>query len=165
MKAFDVLQELFVGYLNLSPNQIWAYNNDFKIPNKQGIFIVLELVNVRPFANNLRYKTDENNNFVSEQYVLVESEIIVHFFSKNTEARENHLKFLLAFNSDLCQQIQENNQCHIARTSDLFDASSVEGASNLTRYDIRVKVITGETATISPNYYDNFEDIESQFEQ
>ena len=160
MKAFDVLQELFVGYLNLSPNQVWAYNNDFKIPNTKGIFVVLELVNVRPFANNLRYKTDENN--------------VVTYNKQNTAYTDIGSKAnpgkLLADGScyDMVingGKLKDGQQCHIARTSDLFDASSVEGASNLTRYDIRVKVITGETATISPNYYDNFEDIESQFEQ
>lgn len=156
--TLDILKQIIDKEMDMPENRVWAYNADMDLPKDSGLFIILFLKEQKPFANNSRYVSTAEG-MEERQTINIKEEITISLVSKNQDARNRAYEAILALNSLTSRQLQAQNKIHIAILGDAFDASFLEGASMLNRWDIRIRVLRAydKIRVLNSNeYYDKF---------
>lgn len=156
-EAIIIIRDILKTELNLTDQDIWIFNQDFKIPDTKGLFITLSTINKIPFANNNRFvENDTQTGIDQNQYILTTEEINIDLFSKNRDAQTRQFEVLMAFDSYYSRDQQEKYQFKIAKINQPFiNISEVEGVGMLNRFQLSIKVLTWSKKTSPVPFYDN----------
>lgn len=157
-------EQIFIDILktqmNLANNQIWIRNQNYDIPDTDGLFIVVGMADSQVFSNvNTPISTESGMS--QEIQIISRDNIQIDIFSRNTDAIFRRSEVLAALNSVYSQQKQEDNSFVIFRLPTSFtNTSSAEGGSNLNRFSIIISChswYTQITTLAAPNdYYNEF---------
>jgi hypothetical protein len=154
----DILSEKLLANviqqeMNLRNDQVYIYNQDFKIPNISDIFIVIEYIGDNPICNNNWIK-ETDTGFDEFQQCTVLEKYMVDIYSRNNEARLRKQEVVMALRSIYSEQIQEGACCKIFPVFQSFrNVSRAEGDAMLTRYAIDVYMQRQYVKTISHTDY------------
>lgn len=155
-----VLADIIQTELDLEDEQVMLYNENQKIPEGTGIFIVLAYAGAaKTMANNNEILVDEDTGVVTEnQCINVLENISVDILSRDSSARLRKEEIILAFNSVYSKQQQELYQFKIfVQTINFIDVSELEGSSRLNRYQALFNVMTSYRKSKEIDYYNQFD--------
>jgi len=158
-EPIKILRDILINCMNLTNEQIWIYNQDFKIPETSGLFIVLDYGTEEDYANINEFIPADVGVEGAQQSisVMTKENYIVNIMSKNDEARLRKKEVSMSLNSDFSQNQQGLYQFQIARVkNNSSNVSFLEGAGMLNRFVINITLTAHYNQTIDTVYYDDF---------
>ena len=138
-----------------SDNFVTIYNQDFAIPNNDGMFIVVQFMNGKTLSNNTEVKPTDSGIIELHSTIQTES-LLINIFSRNNNARLRKWQVITSLNSVYSEQLQEKYGLRIFPIPQSSNnISRAEGASMLNRYGIEIKIQRCYNEKIKHNYYYN----------
>lgn len=153
--TLDILVDVLSRELEISPERVFAYNNDIELPEDNDLFVVLYFMQRSPYSNNLRYKGNVDNLQEVQTTNIVE-DIMIAVMSRDTSARDRVWEINLALNSTYSQYQQEKYHMHISTINETSDSSFLEATARLNRFDIRCRVFRGYDKIKNIDFYDKY---------
>ena len=159
-EPIKIIGDIIQKCMSLTDQQIWIYNQDFKMPQTSGLFIVLQYGS----SPNVLYTTneflpaDEGMEGAQENVsMLLKEDYIINVLSKNSDARIRKEEVILSLNSNFSRDQQGLYQFQIARIPNSFtNVSELEGAGMLNRFAINISLTAHYSKTVDTDYYDDF---------
>lgn len=157
IKPDIILCGIIATDMSLDASRVVVYNQNWKSPQDDNIYIVVSNGTDRIIGNTNRFD-DQNNKEIKK--VAVFAGYNIEITSRNTDAKYRKFEVLAAINSDYSEQQQETNQIRIFRTNQILDISFIDGRSALHRYQIPVIINSVQIyeKTIVP--FDKFQETE-----
>ena len=140
-----------------SNNFVTIYNQDFTIPNNDGMFIVVQFVNGKTLSNNTKIENTDSGIIEVHSTIQTES-LLINIFSRNVDSRQRKWQVITSLNSVFSEQQQERYGFRIFPIpQSTNNISRAEGSSMLNRYGIEMKIQRCYNELIKHNeYYDKF---------
>ncbi len=153
--SMDLLRLILVNQLGLNAQDVNIYDEKWKIPPTENLFIVLEYRSGECIANRNLFDATGGDPVEYQEINMLE-QITVGVFSRDRSATQRKEEVLMAILSSYAQGIQEKYSFKIARVGNIADLSAVEGTAMLKRYDIDLSVYAWYSKNVTPGYIDNF---------
>lgn len=155
-----VIIELFRSFMGLDTEQVVLYNQDWKIPADQRLYLSVGFLSERPYGSSRGYQNSDDGKALLEVLELHSQEVYsVNVYSFGPEALARKEEVLLAFHSTQAEQLMETYSFKLPNLPLSFtDVSQVEGAARLNRYQITFAVLRTRSRTNVVQYYDKFSD-------
>lgn len=153
--TIDLVREIIKHELDIEDERINIYNQKWKIPPDDELFVVLEYRGTPKIISSRNYYSEVNDT--ESQDLNTQESIIIGLFSRNLEAIQRKEEAVMALYSIYSQQIQEANSFKIMRGASIEDLSDLEGAARLYRFDIPIIVFAWYHKTKASEYYDSFD--------
>ena len=153
-----ILASVIQKEMQLSNDEIWIYNQEFRIPNISTLFVVVQFQNARILSSKDTIQTTDSGTIEVQSIIQIES-ILVNVFSKDTSSRQRKHEVIFALNSVFSEQMQEKYGFRIFPIPHNFNnISRAEGATMLNRYGIAINVQRTYNKIIKSfnDYYDKF---------
>lgn len=149
--SMDLIRKIIVNQMSLDPQSVNIYDEKWKIPPTDGLFVTVEYRSGKVVANqNLFVST--GGDPVEYQEVNMLEQITVGVFSRDRSSTQRKEEVLMAILSSYAQQLQEKYSFKINRAGPITDLSQLEGAAMLKRYDIDLRVFAWYEKIITPGY-------------
>jgi hypothetical protein len=155
IKPDIILCDILSIDMGLDAERVVVYNQNFKAPKDDDIYIVVSQGPMRPIGNNNRFDF-ENDKEIKK--VSIFTTYNIEITSKNTDAKYRAPEVLAAIGSTYSEQKQELNHIRIFRTAQILDLSFIEGRSALHRYQIPVIINSVQIYEKSISIYDKFQE-------
>ncbi len=137
--------------LELPQGRIAIYNQNYKAPNDDDLYIIVGMQSARIIASTRGYKPDTDQDKPDSdrgvQNIVKATNYWIEFTSQGTQAMDRQGEVIAAIDSYYSQQVQAMNTIKISRTPDILDLSFIEGPSSLYRYRFNVIINNVETIT------------------
>lgn len=154
MEPDKVLADIIQTELSLPVGRTVLYDQNFKAPKDDLIYIIIALQTPRVIGSNNRFKPGTNKE---EKYISLSETYNIEITSKNRDALKRYPEVVAAITSNYSQQKQEENQISIFRTSQIQDLSFIDGGSSLHRYQIPVIINSTKIIEKVIDYYDKYQ--------
>ena len=158
-EPIKIIGDILKNCMSLTDEQIWIYNQDFKIPETSGLFILLQYGDSQNYSSTNEFvPADEGTEGAQETIAVLNKEsYIINVVSKNDEARQRKEEVIMSLNSNYSQDQQGLYQFQIARVTNSFtNVSELEGAGMLNRFALNISLLAHYSKTIDTVYYDDF---------
>jgi hypothetical protein len=158
-EPIKIIGDILKNFMSLTDDQIWIYNQDFKIPETRGLFVLLQYNNSKNYSSTNTFIPAAEGVEVGQQSItsLMKEDYTINVISKNDEARQRKEEVILALSSNFSQDKQGEFQFQIARITNSFvNVSELEGAGMLNRFALNISLLAHYNKTIDTVYYDNF---------
>lgn len=148
--------------MSLPANSIWIRDQNRLIPNDNGLYIVVGMVNAVTIGARSLMKTNDALQQVEAQEVNQRETIQIDILSRSNDALTRNWEVIAALNSIYSKQVQEAGFFKIFRIpSSFLNVSIAEGGSQLNRYSVTFPVFVWyrKTKVLTPdggNYFDDF---------
>lgn len=155
----DLIVALLRSFLGLEDDQAVVYNEKWKIPNDDRLYIVVQALGPqKPYGATV--ETNSVGEKLIETVAIPSREVIgVDLYSAGQEALDRKDEVLAALASTSAQAISERYSLKIARIPITFsDASRVVGTRRVTRFHVAFAVFRTRTRESAIEFFDNFED-------
>jgi len=148
------------SFMDLRENQVVLYNQKWKNPNDDGLYIFFALIGTKPYGNTREYQNSDDNEALLEILTVHTQETYsIHVYSRSQAAWDRKEEVLLFLNSTAVQQIQEAVGFKLATIPVSFvDTSETEGAGRINKYTITVNLLRMVQKENVVQYYDKFPD-------
>jgi hypothetical protein len=153
-----IIADLIQTQMDLKPDRVFLYNQEWNIPPDSGLFVVIGLLGKKPFGLSRKHVSvsDEQGGLQQVQSLNVQEQYSVTVFSKDSSARQRCHEVLFALNGDAAQQAQETHSFRIGYLpTEFLDVSMNEGASRLNRYSLTFNILCGYSQSRRVEYYSN----------
>ena len=154
MLAVQWVCDIIQTVMGLTDDQIWIYNQKKPIPNSAGLFVVVGIVDAKPYAVNVR------NLGVSKEVrsVHMRETIGIDLFSSDLSAATQVAQLVGSLNSTYSAQVQEQYGFKIASVPQAVNnTSELEGSAMLTRFTVTTVLLTAYEYDTTPiEYYNTF---------
>lgn len=153
-----IIVDILMHELGIEENRIFIANQDFQIPDSEGLFISVGMSDCVTIANNNYALDNITTGGIDEiQEVYLRENITIDLFSKNIEARQRRWEIQAALKSIYAQQKQELEYFRIYRIpSGFVNSSEAEGGSRINRFTITIPCNTWYRKTKTADFYDRF---------
>lgn len=151
-----IIADIIQNEMGLTNSQVFIYNQDYKLPETSGLFIVLVNDSSEIYSNSNKYVGTANS---SQEVInlLAKEEYSINIMSKNSEARTRKEEVVMALISNYAKQQQDLYQFKIAQIPNSFtNVSELEGAGMLNRFVINLSVLTWKQKTKDIPYFNQF---------
>ena len=147
------LAQVIKNYLQLTDDQIYIDNQNYKLTNIDKLTVILQQGAVTVRGNNKKVLNDG-----TEEITVYYSETIsINLLSGNSEAREKQFDVIAALNSQVAEYSQRANGYKIFKIpNSMINVSAVEAGNVLNRFVIDVVIYTARSSINSVQYYDDF---------
>lgn len=151
--------------MQIDDNSVWLRNQNRSIPDDDGLYIVVGIVDSHPYSNITEFATvtiGSETTYQQQQRVTVQENVQVDVFSRDIKAAQRNWEVLAALHSLFSQQTQEQNSFKIFRIpTTMSDISTQEGGRYINRYTAIIPVHAWyyKTKNLPQNggdYYDDF---------
>ncbi len=142
IKPDIILCDIIATDMALDPSRVVVYNQNWKSPQDDDIYIVVSEGTSRVIGNTNRFDSDNDQEV---KKISTSATYNIEITSRNTDAKYRKAEILAAIGSDYSEQKQEENEMRIFRTSQILDLSFIEGRSALHRYQIPVIINSVQT--------------------
>ena len=127
LKPLGLVAEIIRRELDLHSNQVYIYNQEFKIPPDERLYISVGIGTLKPFGN---IKTRDPLTDQTIHQINMQAMLDINIMSKSEAALDKKEEVLMAFQSDYGQNQQTINGFYIAPiTTNLTNLSNIEGSS------------------------------------
>ena len=149
-----VVADIIKNIMGLDTQQIFIYNQNFKIPETGGIFVVIQFNSSKVYSNNNEYIEATDEELLTTQ---TKEEYTVNVMSKDSTARTRKEEVIMALNFNYSRNQQELYQFKIGKiTGDFLNVSEVEGAAVINRFALPLTLLAHYSKTLSTDIYDTF---------
>ena len=124
--------------MGLSDERVNVWNQKFTLPTDDGLFIVLEYLAGKVYANIPKNQFNADGSVSEKNYIHVQERISIGVFSRSLVAMQQKELVVQALYSNLSIQLQEANGFRIARIAPIQNLSMIEPTANLYRFEIPV---------------------------
>jgi len=157
--TLNLVIELIRTFMQLERDQVVLYNQNWKVPTDDRLYIAVAFRSEKPYGSSKEYMNNEDGTALVEVISFNSQETYtISVYSFGPEALERKEEVLMAFNSTLAEQIQEKYGFKLPLLPLSFlDLSDIEGASRLNRYETNVAVLRVRSKTNIVQYFDQFE--------
>jgi hypothetical protein len=158
-EPIKIIGDILKNCMTLADDQIFIYNQDFKLPETSGLFVLMQYNTSANYSSTNEFiPADEGVEGGQESIsMLTKEDYTINVISKNDEARQRKEEVIMSLNSNFSQDQQGLYQFQIARVSNSFvNVSELEGAGMLNRFAINISLLAHYNKTIDTTYYDDF---------
>lgn len=162
----EIFVEIIREFMGLAANQVVVRDQNFKIPNDQRLYVIVGMVDSRPYSAQSYMETRFTEGSDPEPYEVeitrtqLRENIQIDILSRDKKAILQKNDVYLAINSIQCKQAQEQYLFKIARVpTNFINTSAAEGGSNLNRFTMTIPCLTWyvkENGMPAYDYYDQF---------
>ena len=124
--TLSLIRNILKSEMNLQDERIWYYNQDYKIPDDKGLWVIVGYQGSKLYANRNSTGIDSKGDFVERQNVNTQEQISVQLMSYNLEALERKEEVPQALASIYSQNLQRQLSFKIAPIMNVADASYLE---------------------------------------
>lgn len=158
-EIIKVVADIIQSEMGLGPDRVYLYNQKYRIPPDEGLFIVVGFLGARAFGAKTTYENDPiSNELVEVQSVNQQETYTVDLLSRDSSARVRKQEIILALNSTLAQQMQEQYSFKIANLPTSFnDVSELEATAILNRYQLAFNALVVYRKVKSVPFFDQFQ--------
>lgn len=132
------------------------YDEKWKIPKDEGLFVTVELKSAVAFANRKAHEENEAGGLDQVQTVNAQERYVVGVFSRDLSAYLRKEEVAMAMSSDYAQRVMEDNSFRVSRVLPALDLSNLEASAMLRRFDVEVVVLAWYEKRSAVRYYDTF---------
>ncbi len=154
--TLELIRDILVAEMGIDIERVNIFNQKFKIPTDDGLFITIEANGAPQIMSNRNITVPTINSFTEVQEINTREMIAVSFMSRNLDAYTRAPEALMAIASLKAQQVCEQNAFKIARISPIVNLSGLEGSAMLYRYEISLVVFGWYEKTKAGDYFDTF---------
>lgn len=155
--TINLVIELIRKFMALEKEQVVLYNQNWKVPTDKRIYISVMFRGEKPYGSAKHYE-DRPNELVEIITLNSQETYAIDVYSFGPEALDRKEEVLMAFNSTLAQQMQEQHGFKLPLLPLSFrDLSHIEGASNLNRYQLDVAVLRSRQKENVVQYFDQYQ--------
>jgi hypothetical protein len=135
------LDDLWDKVAQANVPRVMIYNQRFKPPTTDGLYVVLSYVSGVVIGNN-NYAADDSDDYFTEYQELAMQELIqIDAMSANDEARIRNKEIIMALTSIYAQQQTDKYLMQLARMPAGFtDLSELEASARMNRYTSRIMI-------------------------
>ena len=158
-EPIKIIADILKNCMNLTNEQIYIYNQDFKIPQTKGLFVLIQYNNSSNYSTTNEFIPAPEGVDTAQEYIsmLTREYYTINVVSKNDEARQRKEEVIMALNSNYSQDQQGLYQFQIAKISNSFvNVSELEGAGMLNRFAINISLLAFYNKVTDTSFYDNF---------
>jgi len=156
-EPIKIIADIIKEGMNLNDTQIWIENQDYKIPETKGLFIIVQHISSNPYSAINKYKENATEDGIEENVsLLTKEEMRINIMSKNDDARSRKEEVILSLSSYNSQDNQGKYKFKISQIGNFINISNVEGAGVLTRYSLDISVLSRYLLTREVPFYDTF---------
>jgi hypothetical protein len=147
------------SFMDLADIQVVLYNQKWRNPNDDRLYVVFALLSTKPYGNRKEYEQNPEGTALLENLsVNIRETYSIHIFSRNQDAMNRKEEILFFLNSDEAQQIQEAASFKLATLPVSFvDTSDTEGAGRINKFTITVNALRVVTTSRIVQYFDKFQ--------
>lgn len=158
-EIIKVVADVIQAELALANDRVYLYNQKWRIPPDEGLFVVVGFQSAKAFGAKTTYENDPiTNELVEVQSVNQQETYTIDLLSRDSSARVRKQEVILALNSTLCQNAQEQYNFKIANLPTSFvDVSSLEATAILNRYQLAFNTLVVYQKIKSVLFYDQFQ--------
>jgi hypothetical protein len=150
------LAGLIQAQLNLQPDQVVIYNQQWVLPTDRNLYIVLEPRDSTPYGSSKRHECN-SDGYTEVQTQNVREAVSIMLFSASDISRWARNQILFALNSDAAENLQEDLGFQIANLPTSFqNVSEVEATQRLSRYDLDFHILVAYTRRLTTPYFEKF---------
>lgn len=153
--TIDILRQIFIQYLNLNEDRVNIWNQKYTIPDFDGMFITLEYLASKVYANTAVATTDNSGNYVETVNINVQEIISISMFSRNFESVVRRYDIAMALGSNLSIQLQQQYGFKIAQIASPIPVNTFEPTALLYRFDTSVTLLSAYSKTQAIDYYNS----------
>lgn len=150
---------LLRAYMELTTNQVVVYNQKWKIPPDDRIYITVAAIGPqRPYGATAETRLSADAKQLLEDVAIPTREMIgVDIYSRSQDAVNRKEEILMALASTAMQQLCEQYAMKAARIPLTFvDLSAIEGVARLNRFHLAFAVLRTRMKTSVIESYDTF---------
>jgi len=158
----QIIIDIISREMSLGGNDIWIRDQNRKIPNDNGLYAIVGMIDSVPISSNSRVYFDAPD-MKEEQSIQLRENIQIDILSRSNDALIRRWEIMAALKSLYAVQQQEKYGFKISRLPNSFiNSSAAEGGSQLNRYSLnfaclvwykKVKVLNPDNG----DYYDDFD--------
>lgn len=156
----SLIAGLLRGYMELKTEQVVVYNQKWKIPPDDRIYITIASIGPqKPYGATVEQRLSVDGSQLLEDVAIPTREMIgVDIYSRSQDALNRKEEILQALASTQAQQLSEQWALKLARIPMTFvDLSGVEGVAILNRFHLAFAVLRTRTKTSVIEYYNEFQ--------
>lgn len=157
--TLGLLRDILIKEMDMPlQNRVMIYNQKFKIPPSDDLFIILQMLGSNPYYGKSALEDRGVDGYYEVQNVNVQEIIQIKLRSASDEALKRRMEPIMALNSVYAQQVQEANSFHIASIPQgPVDLSYVDGTKELWVFVLTIQVIAWYTKEKKVDYYNTFQ--------
>ena len=141
-ETMKLLVGLLQRQLDLPKDRVVLYNQQWQLPDDDGILIEVSFVGEKPFGQGTHYVTDPNGNLAEVNEQVTQELLGITIYSKGPDARSRRHEILTALQSTEAQQIAEKFSIRFGFLPATFtDASEVEGSARINKFNYLFHVL------------------------
>lgn len=160
MTPIKLFADVIKTFMGLADDQVYLYNQKFKIPPDDRLYIAIKYPEAKPYANNTKYD-GSGAGLVAQQTTHFNATIMVDIMSKSTAALERKEEVVLALTSDYSKRQQQLNAFAIARMPQRVVAlNELEGDAIPYRFNLSVGLQYAFRKLSNTAYIDNFQAVQ-----
>lgn len=150
------LVQIIRDFVGLERDQVVVYNQNWKIPPDKRLYVTVGLLYTKPYGSVRTY--EERDGALVEVINLNTQETYdLNIYAYDREALVNKDEVIMALNSTLSQQVQEQFSFKLAKLpTSLKDLSALEGSSNLYRFQADVALLRARRKENVVQYFDKY---------
>lgn len=158
----SIIVDIIRDQMGLTNSQIWVRDQNRKIPNDTGLYLIVGMTDARGLSST-SYLKDDGANTVEVGEVQFSENIQIDILSRSNDAILKRWEIPIALKSIYAQQKQEQHNFKISRISRSFVNTSIaEGGSQLNRFSLSFPCLVWyrKEVVLSPtggDYYDDFD--------
>lgn len=165
MHPLIAFRQVLVSEMGLSEEQVYFYQQRFKIPPDDRTYVAIGLGNDKIFGSKRSSRStgdpedpeDPETGLVEDISVSVQANLQIELIGKNPNLLFSRFDLVAALNSTLAQQMQQHWGFMIARHSKNFvNLSQLEGSAIPYRFSIQVALQYSTTKSKQIAFYDTF---------
>lgn len=158
LSPLGLLAQIIQTELGLENGRVWFFNQKIDEPKDQNLYVVLRVMSVKPFSNNLKYR--ENSGIDGVQTANFRSTVSIDIKSRGTEALERKEEVVMALRSQYSLQQQELNALKISAVpGEIPNIGEIDGSAIPYRFNLTINLLYSVTKTRAVDYYDTFENV------
>lgn len=152
-----VIADLLKNALNINASKIYLYNQKWKIPTDNGMYLSVSMVSKSLFGSNSATYWDVTlGKYMQVQSQNAQEIVQIDIFSRDASARTNECLIPGALTGYLAEESMQKNAMKWSFIVSSVDMSEEVGTSMLTRFSYRVKVLRMYKQVSEVPYYDKF---------
>ena len=158
-EPIKIVRDILINCMGLANDQIFIYDQNFKLPKTSGLFIVLKFNSSNSYSSTNRFipaiegvegAQEDISNLRKEEYS-------VNIMSRDSSARTRKEEVTLSLNSNYSKNQQALYQFQIPPIDgDILDVSELEGAAVINRFAINISLLAHYNKVIDTTFYDDF---------
>lgn len=162
-ETISIIAALIAQQFGLLPARVFIYNQKWKIPAGEGLFVEVALNAMKPFGSSTGFTDivatdDAPAKLVENQVTSMQEIYTVTLYSRNSDARRMQPRLVMALASVASQQLQEQFSFQVGKLPLSFvDVSRTEGAAMLNKYAYTFALLRSYSQSFIVDYFDKFQ--------